>query len=94
MFTRKELNIVDPSYFRIINCGVHTVTIQSKNTQHCWHIIHQSYPHFSSCEIHHRHNEATSYHVHGHAPTLEKAIENIKNHDTFQLNGRKKSKNK
>lgn len=94
MFTQEELDQIDASYFKIIKAGNHTVTLQSKNTKHCWHILHQEYPHFKSCKIYHTHKENTAYHEHGSAPTLAQAINEIREHDTFQLNTRKKSKHK
>ena len=45
MFTAKELNTIDTGYFSIIASGGCTVTLQSKNTGHCWHILLQEYPH-------------------------------------------------
>ena len=53
MFTAKELNTIDTGYFSIIASGGCTVTLQSKNTGHCWHILLQEYPHFRSYMIYH-----------------------------------------
>lgn len=90
MFKNKELNSIDKSYFNIIQLSLHTVTIQSKNTKHFWHILQQEYPTFSSCIIYHRHNEYYSYHLHGHAPTLKRALIDIQKHDDFQIRVRKR----
>ncbi len=38
MFTQKDLRNIDRSYFRVISAGCFGVTLQSKNTSHCWHI--------------------------------------------------------
>ena len=51
MFTAKELKNIDAGYFSVIASGGCTLTIQSKNTGHCWHILLQEYPHFRSCLI-------------------------------------------
>ena len=90
MFQSKELNAIDQTYFNVIRATCHCVTLQSKNTKHYWHILHQDYSNFKSCEIYHNHHANSCYHEHGHASTLQKAITQIKSHDAFQLNGRKR----
>ena len=42
MFTTDELKSIDRTYFHIINAACYCVTLQSKNTNHYWHIIHHS----------------------------------------------------
>ena len=90
MFQSKEINDIDLTYFNVIQATCYCITLQSKNTKHYWHILHQEYWDFKSCKIYHNHHANSCYHEHGHAPTLQKAITQIKSHDTFQLNGRKK----
>lgn len=94
MFHTKELTMLNKDYFNIIQQSVHCVTLQSKNTGHYWHIIHQEYSTFKSCIIYHNHTSGAAYHVHGCAPTLADAVSRITSHDIFQLNGRKKQKRK
>lgn len=94
MFQSKELAMLNSSYFIIIQKSVHCVTLQSKNTGHYWHIIHQEYPTFKSCVIYHNHTSGASYHVHGCVPNLDDAVSRIVSHDAFQLGGRKKRKRK
>ena len=89
MFRPKEINAIDQTYFNVIRATCHCVTLQSKNTKHYWHILHQDYSNFKSCKIYHNHHANSCYHEHGHTSTLQKAIAQIKSHDTFQLNGRK-----
>ena len=89
MFTRKELNI-DSHYFEIIGCTGFCVTIRSRNTGHYWHIVNADGRNYRSCKIYHRHKSQGEYHLHGHAGTLAKCIADIKSHDIFQLNGRKR----
>ena len=67
MFTQKEVNSIDLEYFCIIQLGGYAVTIKSKNTRHCWHIVSQSYKTHSSCQVYHTHQENTPYHRHGNA---------------------------
>ena len=88
MFTPKELHDIDRNYFNVIQANAICVTLQSKNTKHFWHILHEEYPTHKSCQISHKHNFSDSYHSHRNQPSLKRAIEEIQSHDTFQLNGR------
>jgi hypothetical protein len=92
LFSQKELRGIDHSYFNILQANCFSVTLQSKNTKHYWHIIHQEYPAFKSCQVTHKHNLSDEYHSHRNQPTLEKAIQEIKSHDDFQINVRDKEK--
>ena len=85
MFTATELKNIDQIYFHIINAGFYSVTLQSKNTKHYWHILHQQYPKFSSCKIQHKHHPAYQFHDQGNAPSLQQAIEEIRDHDQYYL---------
>ena len=89
MFSPKELNI-DSRYFEIIGRSAFCVTIRSRNTGHYWHIVNADGRNYRSCQIYHRHKSQGEYHLHGHAGTLNKCISDIKSHDIFQLNGRKR----
>ena len=86
MFTAEELQSIDRSYFRVIGCSCFAVTLQSRNTGHCWHILQQEYGRFSTCTIFHTHHYGTAYHEHGHAATLALCIRQIVSHDTWWLN--------
>lgn len=70
MITPKQLKAIDITYFTILASGSFTVTLQSRNTGHCWHILFQEYPHFKSCLIYHTHHKGSPYHRHGHSPSL------------------------
>ncbi len=85
MFTTEELKNIDRTYFHIIDAGCHCVTLQSRNTDHYWHIIHQQYPSFVSCKIQHKHRHDVPFHEQENAPTLEQAIDRIKAHDFYHL---------
>lgn len=86
MFTLKEVNSIDTDYFRIIQTGSYAVTLQSKNTKHCWHILSvQSYKKHCSCHIYHTHQEYTPFHFQTTAPQISAAIAVIKRHDKYQL---------
>ena len=85
MFSQKEIDSIDIEYFRVIQLSGYVVTLQSKNTQHCWHIISQLYGSRSSCQIYHTHKEHTHYHFHGKASCLKNAVNLIKVHDDLQM---------
>jgi len=67
--------------------------LQSQNTMHFWAIHLEQYPTFRHYKIYHKHNSHDQYHRHRDARNLSVAIEQIKSHDAFQLNGRKPVKN-
>ena len=93
MFSKEELKI-DSNYFDIIELSSFCVTLRSKNTGHYWHIENADGNNYRSCKIYHRHNTSDSYHLHGHAATFSGCISAIKEHDRFQLSGRKGKKKK
>ena len=88
MFTQKEIQSIDRSYFNVIFAGCYSITLQSKNTKHYWCIQHEEYPTFKTCQITHKHNRSDEYHPHRNQPTLQKAIQERKSHDNFQINVR------
>lgn len=92
MFTQKDIQSIDRSYFNVIFAGCYSITLQSKNTKHYWCIQHEEYPKFSTCRISHKHNYSDQFHSHRNRPNLKKAIQDIKSHDDFQINVRDKEK--
>ncbi len=93
MITKEELRLIE-GYFTLLSSNAVCVTIRSKCTGHEWHVLLQEFPHFRSFEIQHRHNSRDAFHVHGHAGSMKKVLQKIKDHDIFQLNGRKKAPQK
>ena len=91
MFTLKELKVIDLNYFSIIASNGSTVTLQSNNTGHCWHILLEEYPHFKSYRIYHTHHKGTPYHEHGHGATFSICLQQIQSHDMYWLNNKKRS---
>lgn len=85
MFSKKEIDSIDVEYFRIIQLSGYAITIQSKNTRHCWHIISQICGNRSICQIYHTHKERTPYHLHRKVSCLKSAIIHIKKHDEYQM---------
>ena len=89
MFSAKELKTIDNGYFTVIMANEYDVTLLSNNTRHVWYIHNTEYPEKESCIIFHKHKVSHPYHNHGKSSSLRKAIQNIKSHDEFQMNGRK-----
>lgn len=85
MFTQKELKHIDKSYFRVLTAGCYGVTLQSRNTRHCWYIASEEHGRYRSCRIYHTHHKGTAMHEHGHGRTLGSCMEQIKSHDVYQL---------
>lgn len=94
MFSTNELSQIDNDYFQVINKSAFTVTLQSKNTEHCWHILLQEYGKIKSCIIYHTHHAGTSYHLHDHASSLSVALQKIHEHDEYHLTHRVSRKKK
>ncbi len=92
MFTTKDFIGIPKDYFIILGKSPYTVTLQSKCTKHCWHLISQDYDRFNSVNILHTHKYGTSFHDHGHARSVKDAISKIKDHDKFQQTKRDNKK--
>ena len=52
MFSREDLECLDPGYFEIICMDDRDVTIMYRNTRHMWYIHNPEYPLMGSCIIH------------------------------------------
>jgi hypothetical protein len=89
MIIKTELKSIDAQYFNILQMGCFTIYVQSKNTMHFWSIHLEEYPTFRHFKIYHKHNSHDEYHRHRDARSLSVTIDHIKDHDAFQLNGRK-----
>lgn len=85
MFTREELDTINTKYFQILQLGGYAVTLKSRYTGHCWHIVSQDYVGQTGCQIFHTHKQGIPYHEHGRANSLKTAIKKIKNHDAASL---------
>ena len=94
MFTQEDIDIIDSEYFKVLSASGHCVTLYSKCSGHYWHIIHQDYSNFKSCQIWHKHNFSDAFHAHRNQPTLQKAISEIKEHDNYHINVRLSKKKK
>ena len=92
MYTQQELDSIDRKYFNIILMNEHDVTLMSKNTHHMWQLHSVELPDGELTVIFHKHRPCDQYHTHSRSTSLRRAIRDIKSHDTFQLNGRRRVK--
>jgi hypothetical protein len=89
MISKTELKAIDSQYFNVQQMESYTIYVQSKNTRHFWGIQVEEFPTFRHYRIYHKHNSYDEFHRHRDARSLSAAIDQIKSHDAFQLNGRK-----
>ena len=90
MFTIDELRQISNRHFQVLNSSAYCVTVRSFLTGHDWHIIVQEYDRHRTFQIYHRHNPTDAFHVHGHKGSFKSALRDIRDHDKFQMNGRKR----
>lgn len=90
MFTQKEHLLLTSPYFKLIRQTDDFYEIQSRCTGHCWIIQKPSSYDQHPIRIYHKHTKGTPfYHRHGHSYSVRSAIRQIRNHDAYQLNGRR-----
>lgn len=90
MFTQKECRLLSAPYFRLIRQTDTFYEIQSKNTGHFWIIKKNQITQQNLIIIYHKHTQGTPYyHKHGQARNVQSALQQIKSHDVYQMNGRK-----
>ena len=83
MFSREDIECLDPGYFVIIYMDDRDVTIMSRNTRHMWYIHNPEYPLVGSCIIFYKHKVSHPYHQHGRSNTLRQAVRSIKRHGKY-----------
>ena len=94
MYTQQELASIDRNYFAVIVADEYDVTLMSLNTRHMWQLHNVELPDGAVTVIFHKHHASDPYHAHSKSRSLNRAIRDIKSHDQFQLNGRRKVKHK
>lgn len=92
MFTQDDFDMIDTSYFRIIRQNEYAISIQSLNTEHCWHILIQPSYYGPLLHIYHTHHIYMPYHSHARVRSLKRAIRIIQGHDRYQIRKDKKCK--
>ncbi len=92
MFTRADVEKIDKAYFQIISTSSYHIILKSKNTGHSWDIqCKELFSGRQSLVIHHKHVDSDPFHdqLHLHPRTVIDAQRLIKEHDLFQMRGRK-----
>lgn len=77
---------IDRNYFEVLDILPDQVVIKSKCTGHTWRIIFRGEHYIDIC---HKHNDRSSFHWHQSVLTFSDAVDEIKGHDEYQLNGRR-----
>ncbi|MGO4997536.1 hypothetical protein [Oribacterium sp. Sow4_G1_1] len=82
-----HLHLFNEDYFKVLNLNPDEITITSRNTHHTWRLV------CSQTEdlivVFHKHKDSHPFHFHTACISVEDAVLEIKNHDAFQLNGRR-----
>lgn len=77
---------IDRNYFDVLDILSDQVVIKSKCTGHSWWLIFMGGRYI---DIYHKHKDRDKFHWHQSVLTFSDAVDEIKGHDEFQLNGRK-----
>lgn len=88
MFTKKDIDNIDHTYFKVIASSPFAVTLESINTHHLWHLILRDEK-TGSCEVYHRHKTTDPWHRQWGSKAFAKAIAAIKEHDQFRMSDRR-----
>lgn len=93
MFTRKEKNILFDPYFEVIRETEQFIEVRSANTGHCWSVFKNIYNAPRKITLYHKHRECDRYfHQHRVCRTVADAVTEIKSHDEYVLEEKKKHK--
>jgi hypothetical protein len=86
MFTKKEKRQVGEGYFTIIRETERYIEFLFNNTKHCWIICKSLDGTDRPVMIYHKHSrKAEYYHRHWKTRNVAKAVESIKQHDSYVL---------
>ena len=86
MFTKSEKKLLGGGYFIIIREEKKFIEVRSRNTGHQWMIFKRTYAQDKPVVLYHKHSADDEwYHEHWKTWTVAKAVENIKEHDTYVL---------
>lgn len=89
MFTKKELDLIDMSYFRLIKRTDCYIILQSECTGHFWYILEEYYPCKRVFHLLHKHTKSADFHMQrGRIYKLQQILDYIQSHDDFQMNER------
>lgn len=83
-FSKTELSLLKNDYFKVIRVEDRFVSVQSKNTGHCWMIFKKTYDPDRPIVLHHKHSITDEwYHEHKRGWTVSEMVKEIKKHDKY-----------
>ena len=83
MFTYQELNEhIDPNDFDVLDKSANSITLQSKNTNHCWKLQSREFNDISSVVIYHTLFQGMDFLEQCSARNLVQALQFVKNLDS------------
>ena len=89
MLTRKDLLLISSEYFEILKKNNFYIEVLSKCTKHCWIIYKHGSPDNYPVWLYHKHKQSNQcYHLHRRTGNIELAVNEILQHDKYQLRGR------
>lgn len=85
-FSKTELSLLKNDYFKVIRVEDRFVSVQSKNTGHCWMIFKKTYDPDRPVVLHHKHSITDEwYHEHKRGWSVEEMVKEIKKHDKYVI---------
>lgn len=92
MFTSKDKRLLAGPYFIPVREEEKFIEVASKNTLHQWIVFKNSSNSKWPVTIYHKHSSRDRYyHKHYETYNVQKAVEAIKGHDNYVLNGGKQN---
>lgn len=86
MFTNKEKRLIGKDYFTVIRETERYIEFLSNNTKHCWIVQKNPGSMDMPVMVYHKHSWKTDYyHRHWKTWNVAKAVESIKQHDSYVL---------
>ena len=88
-FNKKDMELISKDYFEIIKAAPCYIELRSKCTGHCWIIHKMGYSDKFPYWLYHKYKiEDQYYHLQRKKGSIKSIIEEIKEHDLFQRQGR------
>ena len=89
-FSKRDMDLISKEYFEIIKIAPCYIELKSKCTGHCWIIHKMGYSDKFPYWLYHKHRrEEQCYHLQRKKGSLNSIVEEIKNHDLYQMSKRK-----
>lgn len=85
-FKKTELSLLKEGYFKLLRVEDNFVTVQSKNTDHCWMVFKKTYDMERPVVLYHKHSISDEwFHEHKRGWTVAEMVKEIKRHDKYVL---------